>query len=420
MVKKLMLIAIMAFLSMPIVARNAIKVVCGDLSVFNNPNITASVLFDYEDLRIEGKPYMEHLRSRGNDFVRDWPQESTTSENYFIKCWNHDNEDGMQVTSSPNQDYIMVFDVSDMDMGSGAASMFVGFGAGGATMSAKMYIFKKGNNIPVLVVNINGQSGRSGMTEIVRRVDLYGELAEDLVETLQKTKQSKLPASTKEIIIPSLCQQSTSANHSKPVGQKQPVQESQMKKSNPQSVILIDNRIDFLKQIKGENISYKRRNYIGNFNSIASQERISVYLDFSNAKILNRSESDFIKYMETSTDDGELDPNFANNWINKIQPNLLSIFCGEVNKELRDEDLSLRFTSEMDNNYVLKLEVLELDDDGNNIINFLFVNMQTGKVDAQIKCYSDGGRFGEYVGLLNQGFESAGENFSEVLLDQID
>ena len=126
-----MFIAIMAFLSMQIVARNAIKVVCGDLSVFNNPDITASVLFDYEDLRIEGKPYMEHLRSRGNDFVRDWPQESTTSENYFIKCWNHDNEDGMQVTSSPNQDYIMVFDVSDMDMGSGAASMFVGFGAGG-------------------------------------------------------------------------------------------------------------------------------------------------------------------------------------------------------------------------------------------------------------------------------------------------
>ncbi|MCF2738839.1 hypothetical protein, partial [Bacteroides caecigallinarum] len=71
-------------------------------------------------------------------------------------------------------------------------------------------------------------------------------------------------------------------------------------------------------------------------------------------------------------------------------------------------------------NYVLKLEVLELDDDGNNIITFLFVNMQTGKVDAQIKCYSDGGRFGEYIGLLNQGFESAGENFSEVLLEQID
>ena len=314
----------------------------------------------------------------------------------------------------------MVFDVSDMDMGSGAASMFVGFGAGGATMSAKMYIFKKGNNIPVLVVNINGQSGRSGMTEIVRRVDLYGELAEDLVETLQKTKQSKLPASTKEIIIPSLGQQSTGANQSKPVGQKQSVQESQLKKSSTQSGISMDNRTDFLKQIKGENISYKRRNYIGNFNSIASQERISVYLDFSNAQILNRSESDFIKYMETSADDGDLDPNFANNWINKIQPNLLSIFCGEVNKELRDEDLSLRFTSEMDNNYVLKLEVLELDDDGNNIINFLFVNMQTGKVDAQIKCYSDGGRFGEYVGLLNQGFESAGENFSEVLLDQID
>lgn len=70
--------------------------------------------------------------------------------------------------------------------------------------------------------------------------------------------------------------------------------------------------------------------------------------------------------------------------------------------------------------YVLKLDVLEVDEDGNNTINFLFVNMATGKVDAQIKCESEGGHVGRFVELIEQGFESAAENFVKILIDQID
>lgn len=203
MKERVFIVVLMALMSMPIMARDAIKVVNGDLSVFNNPSIVATVKFDYTDLQIEGKPYMEHLKSRGSDFVRDWPSESQTSENYFVKCWNHDNEDGMQLTTATGKEYTMVFVVTEMDMGSGAASMLVGFGAGGAKMSGMMYILKGNSDVPVLTVSIDGQSGRSGMTEIARRVDLYGELAEDMVETLQKTKQSKVPASTEAVVIPS-------------------------------------------------------------------------------------------------------------------------------------------------------------------------------------------------------------------------
>ena len=69
-----------------------INVLSGDLSVVKNPEITATVIFDYSDLMIEGKPWKEHLESRGEDFVRDWPAESAQSEGYFIACWNKDNK----------------------------------------------------------------------------------------------------------------------------------------------------------------------------------------------------------------------------------------------------------------------------------------------------------------------------------------
>ena len=148
--KKNLLVAIIAvFMSLTAFAKGGIKVLNGDLSVIKNSSITATVVFDYTDLMLEGKPYMEQLKSRGSDFVRDWPSESATSEGYFIKCWNHDNDEGLQVTNASGNEYTMIFVVTEMHMGSGAASMLVGFGAGGASMSAKMYILKNYVNMEI-------------------------------------------------------------------------------------------------------------------------------------------------------------------------------------------------------------------------------------------------------------------------------
>lgn len=97
--------------------------VSGDLSVFNNPDITATVVFDYIDLILEGKPYVKQLQSHGSDFVRDWHSESAQGESSLVSCWNRDNEDGMQVTTQKGNQYTMVFVVKEMHMGSGAASM---------------------------------------------------------------------------------------------------------------------------------------------------------------------------------------------------------------------------------------------------------------------------------------------------------
>ena len=166
----------------------SIKVLSGDLSVFNDNSITASLIFDYSNLEIEGTPYKKWLKDKGADYVRDWPDQTKASEEYFIRCWNKDNDEGIQVSTTKGKPYVMVIDAREMDMGSGAASMIIGFGAGGAKLSGTMYIFKSGSNIPLLTVEIDGQTGRSAMTELARRVDLYGELTEDMVSTIKKTK----------------------------------------------------------------------------------------------------------------------------------------------------------------------------------------------------------------------------------------
>ena len=84
MKRSLFAVIITLFVSLPAFAKSGIKVLNGDLSVIKNSNITATVVFDYTDLMLEGKPYMEQLESRGSDFVRDWPSESATSEGYNI------------------------------------------------------------------------------------------------------------------------------------------------------------------------------------------------------------------------------------------------------------------------------------------------------------------------------------------------
>ena len=71
----------------------SIKVLSGNLSVFNDNNITATVIFDYSNLNIEGTPYKKWLKDKGSDYVRDWPEQSAASEEYFIRCWNKDNDD---------------------------------------------------------------------------------------------------------------------------------------------------------------------------------------------------------------------------------------------------------------------------------------------------------------------------------------
>lgn len=422
-----------------------ITVVSGDLSVIRNSSIRATVKFDYSELILEGKPYMEHLKSRGDDFVRDWPSESTASEAYFIKCWNKDNDEGMQVSTSENSEYLMYFHVKEMHMGSGAASMLVGFGAGGASMSGTMYIFKNLNSIPVLTVEIDNQTGRSGMTEIVRRTDLYGELAEDLVKTLKKAKQSKIKPSTTAVKVPNveLTKNGTNTvptgsvisnvenkelpNITKKVEATKNIEVSTQNNVKTSSkVIPVNGTYEQEKKIpytviqaKSE-LALNKKGEAGSIEDIVNERRLSIYIDYSEALLNNKSIDDFIEYMETTVREKERDANFKNNWESKHRNTFTLAFIDKANEALADEDQVIRFTTKQDCKFALKVAVIEFDDNGNNICDYLIVNTETGNVVAHYRLEADGGRVGKYIGLLEQGHASAGEVFGEFLAKKID
>ena len=422
-----------------------ITIVSGDLSFFKNPSIRATVKFDYNDLILEGKPYMEQLKSRGDDFVKDWPSESTTSEAYFIKCWNKDNDEGMQITKSEGNEYLMYFHVKEMHMGSGAASMFVGFGAGGASMSGTMYIFKNLNSVPVLVVDIDNQTGRSGMTEIVRRTDLYGELAEDLVKTLKKSKQSKIKPSTKKVNLPNLeLKSDTEITPELEANTKERISTDTITSPNKVSAFITndnnetnaivvstinkegDNSYEKAKSIPStvinakSNLSLDKKGEAGSIEDIVNEKRLSLYIDYSEALINNKSIDDFIDYMQTTVREKERDRDFKNNWENKHRNALALAFIDKANEELADKDLVLRLTTKQGCEYTLKIEVVEFDDDGNNICDYLILKTKTGEVISHYRLEAEGGKVGRYIGLLEQGHASAGEIFGKLLAKKID
>jgi len=156
----------------------------------------------------------------------------------------------------------------------------------------------------------------------------------------------------------------------------------------------------------------------GDAKCLRNERNLSVYLDFSNCDINHNNEADFTRYMETEVDKRERESNFASKWENTYKPSLTSIFISKMNKEMGK--LPLRGTLQQGNKYTLKVALTKIDDNGNTWGDYLIVETATGKVVHHMQMRSKGGHFGDYIGLLKQGFESAGEIYGELLADRID
>ncbi len=156
----------------------------------------------------------------------------------------------------------------------------------------------------------------------------------------------------------------------------------------------------------------------GDAKCLRYEKALSVYIDFSNCDIINNNEADFTKYMETQADKKDRDGNFAHKWETSYKPSLTSIFISNMNKEMGK--LPLRGTLQQGNKYTLKVALTKIDDNGNTWGDYLIVETATGKVVHHMQMRSKGGHFGEYIGLLKQGFEEAGKIYGELLADRID
>ena len=182
--KKFILISFITLTSI-VANANGIVFKSGDASMLKKSDITVTVCFDYSNTEIEGKPAMTYLKEHGENFVKDWPKDNNELQKVFVQRWNKENKKGLQLTDDEKTEYRMVVTVTKLDMGSFGASFVVGMGAGGAKMSGKIELFKKGNNEPSFVLDVDGQTGKSEWTEQQRRISLYKELADDAVDCLK-------------------------------------------------------------------------------------------------------------------------------------------------------------------------------------------------------------------------------------------
>lgn len=507
--KRLLSIVMLLLSVVGIYAGNPVTVKAGNPVVFNETS-QALVVVDYSKTMVKDQTLDAYLKSRGEDFVRDWPQDQDKALEYFVVRFNKKNKKGMQIGRHlTDVKYKMVIYVDYMDMGNGGSSFnpFASVKAGGVIMKGRCDVIdvKAGQYVCRMVfdevkgVGHPSETVRLGMTyfelasnifklakDATGNVEYCGAIAkpakkvvkrvvEAPVETvatasntvaksstrsastvrkgvsarkgtvsrkgasvrkpnsqLKKTATVTSTAATPKTRKVKYIEVDEDGNETEVIyvkkGTKTPVEieeneeiESAAPEVDPtparKKVVTKGNKVP--KTVLNAVSNLKIKNSVGgDAKCLKNESALSVYLDFSKCEINNNSERDFVKYMATNADKRERESNFAEKWENTYKPSLTSIFISKMNKEMKK--LRLRGTTEQGNKYTLRVALKKIDDNGNTLADYMIVETATGKVVHIMQMKSKGGHFGDYIGLLKQGFEAAGEIYGELLADRID
>lgn len=507
--KRLLSIVMLLLSVIGIYAGNPVTVKAGNPVVFNETS-QALVVVDYSKTMVKDQTLNAYLKSRGEDFVRDWPQDQDKALEYFVVRFNKKNKKGMQIGRHlTDAKYKMVIYVDYMDMGNGGSSFnpFASVKAGGVIMKGRCDVIdvKAGQYVCRMVfdevkgVGHPSETVRLGMTyfelasnifklakDATGSVEYCGAIAKPTKKVVQRVIEAPVEtaATASNAVVKSSTRSASTVRKGvsarrgtvsrKGASVRKP--NSQLKKTatvtstaatpktrkvkyievdedgNETEIIYVKKgtktpvEIEENEEIesvasevgptparkkevtKGNKVPKTVLNAVSNLkikNSVGgdakclkNESALSVYLDFSKCEIINNSERDFVKYMATSADKRERDSNFADKWENTYKPSLTSIFISKMNKEMKK--LRLRGTTEQGNKYTLRVALKKIDDNGNTLADYMIVETATGKVVQIMQMKSKGGHFGDYIGLLKQGFEAAGEIYGELLADRID
>lgn len=423
-------------------ASDDVTVLSGNPAVFQLQE-EAQLEIDYSNAVVNDKTLDGYLKDRGEDFVRDWPGNAEYAREYFVVRFNKKNKKGMQIVSEGNSaKYKIVFQISKLYMGNVSGAILGGFArkAGGIIVSGLLEVVNTETNKSVCCFNIHELQGTSHFSETVRLGLCYFDVASEALKIAKKADAddgfeesprmtgngsesaaaapaTQTPAKKTSAKSNASSSKKSNATASNSSSKKKPVEQNVVPSGITRDGSVIT---PCLAKAHGQDIPRRRTPILGNFKEIAREKKIGAYLDFSEADIDGRSEEDFILYMKSGADNDERDSNFPSTWENETKRTFASMITSKANKELKDEDISLRFGPDLSTKYVLKMEVLSVDDDGNNKINYLFVNTTTCEVEAQITIESKGGHFGDFMGLIKQGIESASEDFIKLFLKAID
>ena len=194
--KKWMILALLTFVATVSFAKKKlnVSVESGDISVVCEKGKTASLVFNYDGLIIEGKPAQEYLTHQSADHLKDWPEDNKKVAAYFLEKWNEKNKDGLQLVDGAKADYKMQIHVTYLDLGSVAGAMFgLKRTDGGCLVTATITIKdNKGKTLcKIKVDELKGPSTKAwdiGTNEVNRRKYAYEKMGKQVIELAKDKK----------------------------------------------------------------------------------------------------------------------------------------------------------------------------------------------------------------------------------------
>lgn len=155
----------------------------GDVSILKK-DITALLELDFSKTMVEKQHIDEYLKSRGDDFVKDFPEDIAGATNVFIYQFNRKNN-GMQISTNVNNaEYKMVICITNLDYGNAGSSFvpFAGAKAGGCIIDGTINILNLKTNEMFEIHKFNGIKGNGNFSDKGRLNAVFIELANKIVK----------------------------------------------------------------------------------------------------------------------------------------------------------------------------------------------------------------------------------------------
>lgn len=194
--KKILMLTFAALLTLMSQAADHVTLRSGNPRVFLE-QATTSFVIDWDHARVtnwDDRLFPQYLKHRGNDFVRDWPQDRKKAEEYFTYRFNKKNG-YWKIKESGSTDYKMIVHIATLDVGNGASSFIpmASVKAGGAIINGTLEVRDRANKL-LCTLNIEDEKGIGHMSETVRYGLALMNLANDLNSFVKDVKKGKVQA----------------------------------------------------------------------------------------------------------------------------------------------------------------------------------------------------------------------------------
>lgn len=145
----------------------------GNVMIMRDKSLSARLILDHTNCKIEGKPAPQYLKDRGESWVADWPKECQEVAHHFARQLNarmKGSEMEFNEKEEPGQTHLMVVHVTELDLGNFAAGLFsLNLKTGGAIATCVIEFINKATGDVDCVIEVNNVRGLHQDTEEQRR-----------------------------------------------------------------------------------------------------------------------------------------------------------------------------------------------------------------------------------------------------------